>query len=301
MDAVLEFIELYQTQIAVIGGAIVVLLLAWLTYRALRHRRDQRVVERPTGRIRRPVYLDVDLLDDLRAHGAREAEVPTSVTTGATTATTSGSPTSAGSARTEETRRLNDTLAALDGSPILTDLDADPDADLEEGTAVVLTGTLVRHPASDAAEILELSAPLLQRASSNGHGDGGTATVSRVRPDEVTTETAPLVVRLDHPSAKRGYLMVLPREHLRVDDPIRAGGSVSILAVVEKVLGRRDTVTVEDYLSPHLSPQGRAMLDDRDLAETVSALSDVTNEDLAARDLHVRGPGALLTPASIHR
>lgn len=293
METVLRYAELYQTEIAIIGGVIVLLLVGWLAWRAV-HRRRTRTVERPSGTIRRPVYTDGVLLDDLRAHGD-----PARRHGGETTTAATGQ-----SARTEETRRLNDTLAALEGSPVLLDLDADPGADLEDGRAVILTGRLRRHAASDAAELLELSTPLLERASSNGHHQDDsrdTTTLTPVRRDQVTTAAAPLVVVLEHAASKRHYLMTLPREHLRVDDPTRSDAQVSVLAVVERTLGRRDALTVEDYLGPHLTDDGRSVLADRDLAETVTALSDVTHDDLAARDLRFRGPGALLTPAAIHR
>jgi hypothetical protein len=293
MDRLLELAEQYQLELAIVGGIIVVLVLAWLAWSAWRRRRRERHVERPTGTVRRPIYLDADLLDDLRAHGDpnRSGSVP------ATTAqAASASP------RTEDTRRLNDTLASLEGSDVLIDLDADPDHGLSPGKAVVLTGTLHRHPATDAAEILELSAPLLQRAGGNGHAtaDGDTDTMAQVRADEITTDHAPFVVTLEHPSARHGHLLVLPRAHLRADDPTRAG-RVTVIAVVDRVLGRRDTLAPEDYLAPHLSTQGRGLLADRDLTETVTALSDVAREDLGARDLPFKGPGTLLTPAAIHR
>lgn len=292
MDSLLSILEQYQVPIVIVAGAIVLLVLGWLAIRAMRNRTRDRTVERPTGTIRRPVYTDMGLLEELRAHGEPRG-------TGATTTTSATAGSSGGTSGADEIRRVNDTLDALEGTSVLIDLDADPDAALEPGKAVVLTGRLERHPASTAVEILELSAPLLHRGASNGQDDGGTATLPQARTQEATADTTPIVVRLDHPSAKRGYLMVLPREHLRVEDPTR--DTVSVLAVVDRVVDRRETVAAEDYLGAHLSAEGRSMFGDRDLAETVAALSDVANEDLGADDLPFKGPGAILTPAALHR
>lgn len=307
MDSILQWAEQYQTEIAVAGGVVVLLLVGWAIWRAVRSRRGERTVERPTDTVRRPIYADHQLLDELRAHGtpATDRGEP-----GAGTPRRPESPSGTGgdgtrSTGSEDTRRLNETLTALEGSPVLVDLDADPDAELRPGKAVVLSGTLQRHPATDAAEILALSAPLLQRASGNGHGhgpsgDGDTTTLTQARAEEVSTESAPVVVRLEHPATKRDFLLVLPRRHLLVDDPIRGDRRVTVVAVVEKVLGRRETVEVDEYLAPHLSEQGRSMLAEQDLTELITGLSDVTHENLGARDLPFKGPGALLSPAAIH-
>ncbi|MBW3620678.1 MAG: hypothetical protein KY461_10570 [Actinobacteria bacterium] len=323
MNDVLEFIERNQTEVALVVGALVLLLLLWLLVRAFRSRDTDRTVERPTATVRRPVYTDDALLDDLRAHaGGRPgdlrrdpdgsaagqpatadvhpADEPAATTTldparepARTDATGDGEH-----AREDSTRRVNETIAALEGSDVLIDLDADPDAELEAGKAIVLSGTLQRHAASDAAEILELSAPLLQRGAGNG-GHGGSMTSGGA--SGATAEGAPLVVRLEHPVDKRGFLMVLPREHLLVEDPTRLGAQVSVLAVVERSLAKRESLQVEDYLGPHLSRDGQAVLGERDLAETIATLSEVASEDLGADDLPFRGPGALLTPAAIQR
>lgn len=311
MERLLELAEQYQLELAIIGGIIVVLILAWLAWRALRKRRGGPQVERRTDTVRRPLYLDGDLLDDLRAHGdatasgsvdagtAEDAATPAAATPG--TESETGSEAGATRARTEETRRLADTIAALEGSEVLIDLDADPDAELSPGKAVLLTGTLHRHAASDAAEILELSAPLLQRAGTNGHGEGdGDTTTTPARAEEATADHAPLVVELRPPSTKNRYLMVLPRTHLRVEDPTRED-TVSVMAVIDRVVGRRDTLPPEDYLGPHLSGQGNTLLEDRDLTETITTLSEVANEELDGDELPFKGPGALLTAAAIYR
>lgn len=303
---------------------VLLLLLVWLAVRAFRSRDEgERTVERPTATVRRPVYTDHALLDDLRAHAdrpggdlRRDPDVPRPATAdvhpvgdGATTTSavdpadrTSADRTSIARtgdgdhAREEDTRRVNETIRALEGSDILIDLDAFPDAELEPGKAIVLSGTLERHAASDAAEILELSAPLLQRGAGNG---GGSVTKGGV--DGATAEGAPLVVRLEHPVDKRGFLMVLPREHLLVEDPTRLGSTVSVLAIVERAIDKREHLDVEDYLGPHLSRDGQAVLGERDLTETIATLSQVASEDLGADDLPFKGPGALLTPAAIQR
>lgn len=315
------FDDMGATEIAVAVGALVLLLLLiWLIVRAFRSRQDaDRTVERPTGTVRRPVYTDAALLDDLRAHATgpgkdlrRDPEEPRPATADvhpvdADAATTSADASTGPAAspgprddddhtREEDTRRVNETLRALEGSAILIDLDAHPDAELEAGKAIVLSGTLERHAASDAAEILELSAPLLHRGAGNG---GGSVTDGGV--DGATAEGAPLVVRLVHPVDKRGYLMVLPREHLLVEDPTRLGATVSVLAVVERAIDRRGALAVEDYLGPHLSRDGQAVLGERDLSEIIATLSQVASEDLGADDLPFEGPGALLTPAAIQR
>lgn len=326
------------TEIAIAVGALVVLLLlVWLAVRAFRSRdHGERTVERPTGTVRRPVYSDDALLDDLRAHAAgrsgdlrrdadgdrdRDADRPSvagqpatadvhPVTDGTDDATTTAAADPARDrgdrgdrdddagerSREDSTRRLNETVRALEGSDVLIDLDAHPDAELEAGKAIVLSGTLERHAASDAAEILELSAPLLHRGAGNG---GGSVTDGGV--DGATAEGAPLVVRLEHPVDKRGFLMVLPREHLLVEDPTRLGSTVSVLAVIERAIDKRERLEVEDYLGPHLSRDGQAVLGERDLTETIATLSQVASEDLGADDLPFQGPGALLTPAAIQR
>lgn len=324
MNDVLEFVEQNQTEVALVVGGLVLLLLLWLLVRAFRRRGADRTVERPTGTVRRPVYADEALLDDLRAHAGgggdlrrSEDRPPAQPATSEVHPAPDTTTTSAGEAhdpardrrpdrdrhrradgeagREDSTRRVNETVAALEGSDILIDLDAHPDAELVAGKAIVLSGTLERHAASDAAEILELSAPLLQR----GSGGGGSMTNGGAA--GATAEGAPLVVRLEHPVDKRSFLMVLPREHLLVEDPTRLGSNVSVLAVVERALDKRETMDVEDYLGPHLSRDGQAVLGERDLAETIATLSQVTSEDLGADDLPFRGPGALLTPAAIQR
>lgn len=323
------------TEIAIAVGALVLLvLLIWLAVRAFRSRdHGDRTVERPTGTVRRPVYSDDALLDDLRAHAAgragdlrrepdgdrdRDADRPAvagqpatadvhPVTDGTADATTTAAVDPARDrsdrdddagerSREDSTRRLNETVRALEGTDVLIDLDAHPDAELEAGKAIVLSGTLERHAASDAAEILELSAPLLHRGAGNG---GGSVTNGGV--DGATAEGAPLVVRLEHPVDTRGFLMVLPREHLLVEDPTRLGSTVSVLAVIERAIDKRETLEVEDYLGPHLSRDGQAVLGERDLTETIATLSQVASEDLGADDLPFKGPGALLTPAAIQR
>lgn len=317
MNDVLEFVEQYQTEVALVVGALVLLLLIWLLVRAFRSRDTERTVERPAATVRRPVYTDDALLDDLRASAGRgdlrrreDDSAPPPEPATADVHPVSGSTTTSAvdpardrdardagdGGREDSTRRVNETIAALEGSDVLVDLDAHPDADLEPGKAILLTGTLERHAASDAAEILELSAPLLQRGAGNGGGsmtNGGVA--------GATAEGAPLVVRLDHPVDRRGFLMVLTREHLLVEDPTRLGSKVSVLAVIERSIGKRESLDVEDYLGPHLSRDGQAVLGERDLAETIATLSHVASEDLGADDLPFRGPGALLTPAAIQR
>lgn len=270
----------------VIVAAAVLLALAVMALVVWRRRRRRTPAARPApGAIRRPVYVDPELLEDLRAHTDLEPR------------TGDHAP-----GRTSRTRLLNDTIDALDRADMLLDLDRDREDEVEiaAGRAVLLTGTLERLPATDAAALLELSTPLLERARHDaGDGDdhdGQVVTRPTVR-TEVTDAGAPVVVKLRH--ATGDHLMVLPRSNLRIGDPTELVRPLTVLAVVERVLGRREKLDVDDYLRPHLSPQGRDALGTRDLSEVVGSLHELTDD--GGHDLAFRGPGLVLTPAAVWR
>lgn len=300
MNDITTFIQENQTTVFIVAAALVVLLLAWLAARRVRrHRRDAMIADDgPT--IRRPVYADSTLLEELRAHAPTIGQGASEMGTATTTLGSSATTADAASRRAMATRQMNDTLDALTGTTVLNDLDGDPDRELEVGQAVLFSGTLERHAATDAVEILELAAPLLIRnRQAATDEDAGTLTVTPQTID-LDRPSGPVIVHVEHPTTKRGFLMVLRRDNLLVDDPT-PGSDVTILAVVDRVIGRRETVEVDDYLAPHLTPAGREVLEERDLAETIGTLSEVAGEDLGQKDLKLRGPAAILTPAAIHR
>lgn len=297
MNQLLSTIEQNQIALVATGAALVVLLLAFLAARAVRHHRQQRAAAQrleERGRIRRPVHIDTALLADLRAKGFAGTPDPASTTINLESDTVE-------TVEQRATEQLDRTLRSLQGTDVLADLDADPDRDLHEGEPVLLTGTLTRHRATDAIELLELAAPILARGNGRDEGDGATGTATAIRPSDVDVSTAPMVVHVEHPTAKGGYLMVLRREHLHVDDPIGDGSEVSILAVVERLAARRETLTPDTYLTPHLTRSGRQVLGGRDLTETVERIGDLSNEEIGSDELDFRGPGAILTPAAIYR
>jgi hypothetical protein len=246
--------------------------------------------------IRRPVYLDPLLLDDLLAH------VETRDYTRDLRDTLEGGRLE-DEGHTGETRKLNKVLAGMRGrTDLLTNLDEDHGADLSEGRAVIASGRLIELPATAAAELLELSTPLLAHTpSENGHHG---ALKTRTHPNATAAPTgaaAPLVLRFEPTAGDRNFLLVLPREGLRVDDPDSLGGHVTLIGVVDDVLGARDRIGPDRYLTPGLSSEVREHVRDRDLGDVVSSLAAAAGTELAERDLTFKGPGARVTAAAIYR
>lgn len=299
------FLELYADEpwlvIAVAAGVIALLAGLWLLVR--RRRTARRTTHVPVSAttptrttIRRPVYLDALLLDDLLAHvETRDYSRDLRDTLEGGRLEDEG--------HAGETRKLNKVLAGLHGrTDLLTNLDEDHDADLGEGRAVVVSGRLVELPATAAAELLELSTPLLTHTPSE-NGDNG-ALKTRTRPTATgapTNTAAPLVLRLEPTDGDRNFLVVLPREGMRVDDPDSLGGRVTLIGIVDEVLGSRDRLGPDRYLKPGLSSDVREHIRDRELSEVVSSLADAAGTKLSERDLTFKGPGARVTPAAIYR
>ncbi|MBW3665131.1 MAG: hypothetical protein KY469_18710 [Actinobacteria bacterium] len=301
------FLELYADEpwlvIAVAAGVIVLLAGLWVWMRRRRTARRAGAAAVPASAttparttIRRPVYLDALLLDDLLAHvETRDYSRDLRDTLEGGRLEDDG--------HAGETRKLNKVLAGMHGrTDLVTNLDEDDGADLTEGRAVIVTGRLVELPATAAAELLELSTPLLTHAPSDNGDDGALKTRPRQTSTATPTSTAaPLVLRLEPTDGDRNFLVVLPREGLRVDDPDSLGGRVTLIGVVDEVLGSRDRLGPDRYLKPGLSSDVREHIRDRELSEVVSSLADAAGTKLSERDLTFKGPGARVTPAAIYR
>ena len=72
-----------------------------------------------------------------------------------------------------------------------------------------------------------------------------------------------------------------------------------MLAIVDRVLGRRDRLDLDDFVRPHLSLQVRSALGSRDLMEVARPLSEAAGAELKKKDLQLSGPGWTVTPAAI--
>jgi hypothetical protein len=218
--------------------------------------------------LERSLYLDTDLLRHLAGPGGREVDDPLALGV-----------------------RARDDLEARG---VLVDLDRDPRAQLVPGRAVTLSGVLRHHPATAAAELLELSTPLLT------HGAPRPAAGPNAGPDRAPDASSdatdvPLVVSLPHPSGE--HLLVLPATGRTADPDALIGTRITVLAVVDRVLSRRDRLAVDDYLRPHLSERGARALGDRPIDAVIGPLSEVSRSDIDG--VTFRGPGLLLTPAAI--
>jgi hypothetical protein len=86
-----------------------------------------------------------------------------------------------------------------------------------------------------------------------------------------------------------------------VDDPDSLSGHVTLIGVVDDVLGARDRIGPDRYLTPGLSTEVREHVRDRDLGDVVSSLAAAAGTELAERDLTFKGPGARVTAAAIYR
>lgn len=278
-------------QYAVAAAAAVVLLALialaiTLVVRRRRRRPHPIEPEASTDVIRRPVYIDPLLLDDLLGH------VETRDFSGGLSEALEGDDPDR---RPTEVRKLNKVLVGLrQRSDLVHDLDREPEADLTEGRAVTVTGTLSRLPASDAAELIELSAPLLVHAA-NGHGPD-------VRSRNVGIAHPALVLRLSPATGgDRGYLLVLDHECLWLEDRNLPSGPVSVLGIIEEIVDAKDRIDGNGLLAPKLSYDARESLRDRDVAEVAATLSTLTDSPLKKRELDFEGPGARIGVAAIYR
>lgn len=278
-----------QLAVAVAVGVVLLAVIALIAALVVRRRRRRPTpIETPADRevIRRPVYVDPLLLDDLLGHvetrdfsgelnRALELDDP--------------------DRRPTEVRKLNKVLVGLrQRSDLLHDLDREPQGDLQEGHAITATGTLTRLPASDAAELIELAAPLLVHAA-NGHR-------SDIRSQNVGIKHPPLALRLDPSTGgDRRYLVVLDHDGLWTEDRNLPSGPVTVLGVVDEVLEARDRISGADVLGPKLSYEVRESLRDRDLGTVATTLSTLTDQPLKERELDFEGPGARIGVAAIYR
>lgn len=285
---------------AVLAGLLMlVLLLVALVVRRRRgttpeHETDEpaTTLEKPTaGTVRRPIYADALLLDDLLAH-AETRDYGRSLRESLDES----------SAATSETRKLNKVLAGLEERRMLVDLDDRTDAPLAKGSAVRVTGTLEELPASAIAELLELSTPVLVHSvSASGNGDGGSPSGARSVPDE-HWGAGPKVLALTPSEGSRRFLVVLHPDGMR--DAARrplTNGEVTLLGVAEEVLGRRDKLDLNDYLTPYLSRDVQERVRNSDLNDTAESVANLAGHKVRRRDLTFEGPGARLSVAAIYR
>lgn len=301
MDAYLDQVlpnlsDAQQLAVVVAAGVVLLAVIALIVALVVRRRRRRPTpIETPADGevIRRPVYVDPLLLDDLLGHvetrdfsgelnRALEIDDP--------------------DRRPTEVRKLNKVLVGLrQRSDLLHDLDREPETELQEGQAIIATGTLTRLPASDAAELIELAAPLLVHAA-NGHGPD-------IRSQNVGVKHPPLALRLDPSTGgDRRYLVVLDHDGLWTDLPAShpgdrslPSGPVTVLGIVDGVLGARDRISGADVLGPELSYEVRESLRDRDLGTVATTLSNLTDQPLKERELDFEGPGARIGVAAIYR
>lgn len=308
MDALRTAIETYAGFVtdhtvlasAVAAGLVVVLvgLLWW-------HRRRQReqapvTTAKRADLIRRPLYLDPVVLSDVLAHledhdhgqSLRKLLDP-DVFTGDDAESTPLTE------RTGFVRAANKAVAAATNRPdLVSDLDEHPDATIESGRLVLVSGRLRVLPASDAARLIEHAVPLLRAAPrtpqrSEERGDGPVLTLERT---SSPTESPTLVLELEAGRPAGRFVVALDRDSVSRE---LTTGPATILGVVDRPLRRRERLDAEDYLRPRLSTEARIALDDRGLGAVVESLAAATGQKLTTRDLELHGPGATLTPAVI--
>lgn len=289
--------------VAAIAGALVVLLIGLLVLAALRRRRKTAPPERREELVRRPVYLDSVILSDVLGHleatdhgrslrtiledtGEDELTQPADEFT---------------THRDDEVRLLNKAIAAASQRrDLAVDLDKEPDADLAPGRVVRVTGTLRVLPATQVADLLERGVPLygrpnrLQPAARSGKEESQILVMEEAGLD---TTRPPVVAEFETPHVGEQILLIMDAEGMWQDSiPTK---TVSMLAIVDRVLGRRDKLDLDDFVRPHLSLQVRSALGSRNLMEVARPLSQAAGSELKKRDLHLRGPGSTVTPAAI--
>lgn len=278
-----------QLAVLIAVGVVVVALIA-LAVAVLARRRRQRPtpIDKTSSSdvIRRPVYVDPLLLDDLLGH------VETRDFSGELNRVLE---TDDPDRRPTEVRKLNKVLVGLrQRDDLLHDLDREPESDIEEGHAITVTGRLSRLPASDAAELIELSAPLLVHAANGQSPD--------IRSHNVGIKHPPLAMRLDPSTGgDRRYLVVLDHDGLWTEDRNLPTGPVTVLGIVEDVVNGRSRIDAEEVLAPGLSYEVRESLRDRDVAQVAATLSSLTDRPLKERELDFEGPGARIGVAAIYR
>lgn len=289
--------------VAAVAGAIIVLLIGLLALAALRRRRTTAPPERREELVRRPVYLDSVILSDVLGHleatdhgrslrniledtGEQELGQPDDEFT---------------THRDDQVRLLNKAIAAAaQRRDLAVDLDKEPEADLAPGRVVRVTGTLRVLPASQVADLLERGVPLYgrpNRLQPTGRSKKDDSQVLVLEEAELDTSRPPIVAELETPHVTERILLIMDAGPMWQDTvPTK---TVSMLAIVDRVLGRRDKLDLDDFVRPHLSLQVRSALGSRDLMEVARPLSQAAGGELKNKDLQLRGPGATVTPAAI--
>lgn len=159
---------------------------------------------------------------------------------------------------------------------------------LQPGQLVQGGGLLRRHSASEAAELLLMAAPLL--------------TSPQERPEPPTQAEAPLVLQLRLAGSHRRQLgLVLDPTRVAGEVTDSLAGPVHVVAVVRRVLGRRDRLTPDVFLPPALPAGLRAATEQRDLTELLLSVTRLVGCEVSRRDLLLTGPGALLSPLAVLR
>ncbi|HEX9766411.1 MAG TPA: hypothetical protein VGA36_06580 [Nitriliruptorales bacterium] len=304
MDAISEAIATVTDSLGIAGATtavigLIVLTVLLVTLIVARRREEggppdepPATLDAPTvGTIRRPVYTDPLLLDDLLAHAETRDY-------GRSLRDTLDDE----SAATAETRKLNKVLAGLQQRRMLVDLDERADAPIAKGSAITVTGTLEELPASAVAELLELSTPVLvHSAASAGGGNGDRARADHEVP-EVLWGPGPKVFALTPRDGDRRFLLVLHPDGARdaVRRPLTAG-QATVLGVTEDVLGRRDRLHVDDYLTPYLSRDVQERVRDSNLGDAAESVASLAGHKIRRGDLSFEGPGARLSVAAIYR
>lgn len=289
--------------VAAVAAGIAVLLIGLLVLAAVRRRRRTAPPARREELVRRPVYLDSVILSDVLGHleatdhgrnlrtiledtGEQDLNQP---------------PDEFTTHRDDQVRLLNKAIAAAaQRRDLAIDLDKEPEADLTPGRVIRVTGTLRVLPATQVADLLERGVPLygrpnrLQPSARSGHDEGQVLVLEEAGLD--TTRPA-VVAEFETPHVSEKILLIMDAEAMWQDSiPTK---TVSMLAIVDRVLNRRDRLDLDDFVRPHLSLQVRSALGSRDLMEVARPLSQAAGAELKKKDLQLRGPGSTVTPAAI--
>lgn len=299
--------------VGAIAAGLIVLLLGAVVLGRLARRRRTAPPERREELVRRPVYLDSVILSDVLGHleatdhsrnlrilledeSEEELRTPEEQLT---------------SRRDDQVRSLNKAIAAAaQRQDLAVDLDKNPDSELKPGQVIRVTGQLDILPATRVATLLERGVPLYGRegrlhsataapSTRRGAHDDDTDTLLLVNERTSLDTSRPSIVaefKAPHVSGGR-ILLALEPEALERDSVPAA--TVSMLAIVDRTLGRRERLDLDDFLRPHLSLQVRSALGSRDLMEVAEPLAKATGDELKRRDLRLTGPGATVTPAAI--
>lgn len=276
-------------QVAIAAGVAVLVLAALVAVVVAvrrRWRRPRPLGDSPgDGLVRRPAYLDTAVVGDLLGHTEQQdhsRELRDALETGDD------------DARTPGVRALNKVLSGLEAhDDLLADLDLDPEAGLHAGKVVRVTGRLEPLPATDAVELLERAAPLLGMQPDP---------LSRDPAPTTPVHVGPLVMRLTPATGdQRRFLVILDRDALRGPAADLVEEKVTVLAVAQDVLARRDSLDIGQVIRSRLSLEVRDALSERDLSEVVATLSRVTPNELDGDALEFTGPGARLEVGAIYR